>query len=77
MSKICKVCNIEKGAGEFRLDKRTKDGRRTVCKECEGVPRDTVAHHATESLSPAQAFKDIETITTKVTCSPEGPWALR
>ena len=33
-SKICSKCNIDKGLGEFHRNKSSKDGHRSVCKDC-------------------------------------------
>jgi hypothetical protein len=33
-TKICKKCNIEKDVCEFYTDKKSKDGKRSSCKEC-------------------------------------------
>ena len=35
--KLCKICNIDKELTDFGVEKKSKDGLRSVCKECRKI----------------------------------------
>lgn len=58
-TKVCSKCGVEKEVGEFHANRRTKDGKRALCKAC--VREHNKARYAANReyfLRKAAAYKD-------------------
>ncbi|MFH1614920.1 MAG: hypothetical protein ABIG61_07540 [Planctomycetota bacterium] len=52
--KICRVCKIQKPLEAFARDKKNRDGRRTLCKDCANVSRRASNAAVIEPIIPTE-----------------------